>query len=37
MWLEGIDEYDERVHNENDDVKCDVMTRDESENEKKRE
>ena len=37
MWLERIDKYDERGGSENDDVKCDVMKRDESENEKRRE
>ena len=37
MRLEWVDEYDERGENENDDVKCDVMKCDESENEKRRE
>ena len=37
MWLEWIDEYDEREDSENDDEKCDVMKWDESENKKRRE
>ena len=37
MWLEWIDEYDERGDSENDDEKCDVMKWDESENKKRRE
>ena len=37
MWLEWIDEYDERGDSENDDVMCEVMRREESDNEKRRE
>ena len=35
MWLERIDEQNERGDSENDDVKCEVMKWDESENEKR--
>ena len=35
MWLEWIDEQNERGDSENDDVKCEVMKWDESENEKR--
>ena len=37
MRLEWIDEYNERGDSKNDDVKCEVMKWEESENEKRRE